>query len=88
MEVTKRDMPQVSHLQRFRDIELRIGDNDESTMGRVQFWQNPLVAFYPGNNGDLLAVFDVEGGGASGKFLTLQSKVETELEIAEIDVSQ
>ena len=72
-------------LRRFGDIELRIGDNDESGLGNTQFRFNPLVGYYPGNNIEPVAIFGPLNN-VQGRFLTLQRISEGYLEVTEIYV--
>ena len=44
-------------IRRFGEIELRIGNNDESGLGIAHFRFNPLVGYYPGYNTDPVASF-------------------------------
>ena len=72
---------------RFHYIELRIGDIDETPKGRIQFTENPLVASMQAGNTDPVAEFVVmEGGTASGRYLTLQFVASGHLEVREITV--
>ena len=69
----------------FIDIELRIGDNNESGLGITQFRFNPLVGFYAGNNLDPVTSFGPLNN-ARGRYLTLQQISAHILEISEIYV--
>ena len=69
----------------FIDIELRIGDNNESGLGITQFRFNPLAGFYAGNNTDHVASFGPLSN-VMGRYLTFQRISLGFPEIAEIHV--
>ena len=70
---------------RFAEVELRIGNEDESGSGVQQLTQNPIVGLYPGANLEPLATFQLQPP-ASGRFLTLQILSANSLEIGELSV--
>ena len=84
VRVVKRALSEGT-LRRFGDIELRIGDNDESGLGNTQFRFNPLVGYYPGNNIEPVAIFGPLNN-VQGRFLTLQRISIGYLDVAEIYV--
>ena len=69
--------------ERLKDLELRIGSFDETTLGLAQFTKNPLAGFYHGGNQDPRAIFDLSKM-ASGRYLTIQTVSLTLLEINEV----
>ena len=69
---------------RFSQVELRIGNHDESEEGIVQFSKNKLVGFYPDGNNELQALFNFRP--TSGQFLTLQIMSPKNLEFNELFV--
>ena len=69
----------------FSEIELRIGNADESGKGEVQFADNPRVGYQGAATEDKAAVFDL-GGSVSGRYLTLQ-RLTDRLAVAEIYVT-
>ena len=56
----------------FKEVELRVGNVDESDKGAVQLTANPKVGHFGAATGERVAVFDLTQSPASGKFLTLQ----------------
>ena len=63
----------ISDYAGFSDVELRIGNRDESGQGVVQLSGNPLVGRFDGPvHGEKMAVFQLAERPESGKFLTLQ----------------
>ena len=80
VEVVKRH----SLYMRFREVELRIGNADESGNGVVQFTENPLVGYSGQATNDPVCVFNLESKYVYGKYLTLQIIVEEHIEAAEL----
>ena len=76
------DTPSCLH---FAEVELRIGNTDESQNGLQQWTGNPLMGYYPSPNLDLLAPFEIQPA-ATGRFMTLQILMNDYLVIAEITV--
>ena len=72
-------------IRRFGEIELRIGNNDESGLGIAHFRLNPLVGYYPGYNTDPVASFGPLGK-VRGRYLTLQRINRNYLDASEIYV--
>ena len=70
---------------RFAEVELRIGNNDESAKGTHQLNGNELVGFYPKASLEPIAVFELPTP-ATGRFLTLQILSANYMEISEIYV--
>ena len=70
---------------RFKGIELRMGNADESGKDTVQLSANPLVGFHQGPVSDRVVIIEFFNK-ATGRYLTLQTIEATQLEIAEIDV--
>ena len=68
---------------RFRGIEIRIGNEDESGDGTVQLQRNPLVGYYEGGNSEATASIQLDTI-SSGRYLTVQNVVQEYLEIAEV----
>ena len=61
----------------FKQVELRVGNSDESGEGAVKLSANPLVGYFDAAvPGEMMAVFDLEEKPASGRFLTLQQAKE------------
>ena len=71
--------------ERLKDLELRIGSFDETTLGPAQFAKNRLVGFYHGGNQEPRAIF-VLSKMASGRYLTIQTVSLALLEINEVNV--
>ena len=69
---------------RFREVELRIGNRDESEKGLVSFSDNKLVGFYPDANDELEVLFTFPP--TYGRFLTLQILRQGHLELNELFV--
>ena len=70
--------------ERFAQVELRIGNNDESNKGLSQFSSNTWVGYYGSGNHDPVATFQFEP--RSGRFMTLQILAQNHLEINELFV--
>ena len=83
VHVQKRSAENV--LKRFAEVELRIGNNDESGKGAQKLSGNKLVGFYPAANLEPIAAFELQTQ-ASGRFLTLQILSANYMEISEIYV--
>ena len=69
---------------RFSQVELRIGNLDETGNGLAPFSKNKLAGYYPSGNLDPVVSFDFSP--INGKFLTLQIFSNTYLEINELFV--
>ena len=80
VEVVKRH----SLYMRFREVELRIGNADESGKGVVQFTENPLVGYSGPATNDPVCVFNLESKYVYGKYLTLQIIEVEHIEAAEL----
>ena len=72
-------------VKRFAKVELRVGNADESDKDRSQFTENPLVSTYPDPSTELDAIFDIPTP-VDGRYLTLQTLNEANLEMLELDV--
>ena len=78
VEVSKR----TREFTRFSQVELRIGNVDESNKGAVQLSDNQLVGFFGEGVDERIAVFHMVGQ-VNGRFLTLQRLVDG-FELAEV----
>ena len=86
VEVVKRNSdPDADAKTAFSEVELRIGNADESVTGETQFADNPRVGYQGAHTTDKTAVFDL-AGSASGRYLTLQRLTER-LAISEVYVT-
>ena len=70
--------------ERFAQVELRIGNTDESNKGLNQFSSNTLVGYYGSANHETIATFQFEP--RNGRFMTLQILAQNHLEINELFV--
>ena len=85
VEIFKRQ-PNENVIQRFANVELRIGNHDQSGKGPVRLTDNPLVKVHVG--GDLdpePAIIELERP-ADGRYLTLQIVAQSVLDVGELTV--
>ena len=85
VEIFKRQ-PNANVIQRFANVELRIGNHDQSGKGAVRLTDNPLVRVHVG--GDLdpePAIIELERP-ADGRYLTLQIVAQSVLDVGELTV--
>ena len=72
-------------VKRFANVELRIGNNDESRSLSKQLTRNPVAGHYAGGNKDPKAIFTL-GAGVDGRYLTLQLLDSGTLDVGELAV--
>ena len=72
-------------VKKFNNVELRVGNADESDKGLSQLTENPLVSIYPSPSTTFsnYATF-VISSPVNGRFLTLQILDSASLEIKEL----
>ena len=85
MEVFKR-LLNSEVIQRFANVELRIGNHNQSGKGAVHLTENPLVGCHVGGDLDPEPAIFVLDKPADGRYLTLQIVDGTYLDVGELTV--
>ena len=70
----------------FQNVNVRIGNADETGSTSVEFSQNPIVGTFGLKTNDLEHIFDINPR-ANGRYMTLQNHISDVLSIDEVYVS-
>ena len=73
------------NVDRFQEVELRVGNVDESSKGMALFTDNPLVGTTGATNPDPIHRFDLNPA-LTGRYVTLQCVGTMQIGMYELDI--